>query len=147
MKMRLVKFFIFLFYWRRMHVWIKKKLILFLKIFCFVLIFSILSLFLCMKIYLRSEQYVCKPMSSSLRKNHFLGDFRFVVFISATCMTMSYSMNHLGQQSKSFCVGFFTPFWFLSLRHVCMPMLSSLNHLGEHSKPCIGLFTIAGLQL
>ena len=37
------------------------------------------------------------------------GVFMFMVFISATCMPKSYSMNYLGQQSKPLRVGVFTP--------------------------------------
>ena len=81
-----------------------------------------------------------------------------MVFISATCMPMSYSVNHLGQHNKSLLVGFFTPCWFPYLRHLCMQMGSFMfvvfmsatcmpksywaNHLGQQSKPLpVGFFT------
>ena len=81
----------------------------------------------------------CPPPN---KKNHFLGSFMFVVFMSATCMPKSYWANHLGQQSKPLPVGFFTPCSFPPLRHVCMPKSYSVNHLGQQSKPFrVGFFT------
>jgi len=40
------------------------------------------------------------------KKISLLGGFKLVVFISVTCMPISYSVNHLGQHSKPFLVGF-----------------------------------------
>jgi len=62
-------------------------------------------------------------------------------------MSMSYSVNHLPHQDKPFRVGFFTPCWFPSMRHVCMPMLSSLNHLSQQSKQFCVWFFIVGLYV
>jgi len=62
--------------------------------------------------------YVCQS-PSPYKNNYFVGRFRFVVFMSATCMSMSSSLNHLGHHSKPLLGLFFIAGFHPCFMHVC----------------------------